>query len=73
MNKTLSIFALSLVLVSSVSACGWVTYEDIEGTRFYYNQFDILDGVEDSVLLMSREPHPQEVKMNVYIPMIYNG
>lgn len=70
------VFMLSLVallLMGNVSGCGWVTYEDIEGTRFYYDATDTLQGVHDSVLLMSRLPHAQEIKKNVYIPMIYNG
>lgn len=74
MMKTLLILSLaSVLLMSNVSACGWVTYEDIEGTRFYYDATDTLRGVQDSILLMSRLPHPQEIKKNVFIPMIYNG
>ena len=62
-----------LIMSPTISACGWFTYEDIPGTRSYYNIFDDLKGVEDSVLLVSRHPTIQEVEKNVYIPMIYQG
>lgn len=60
---------LGLLLVGSVGACGWFTYEDIEGTRSYYNAYDDLSGVEDSLLLVSRYPSRLETEKNVYIPM----
>lgn len=71
-NRLSTIVLLVLVLSVSVSACGWFTYEDIENTRSYYNVYDDLSGVEDSMLLMSRYPFTQETKKNVYIPMEEN-
>lgn len=64
---------LLLVLAPTVSACGWFTYEDIEDTRSYYNPFDKLEGIEDSILVISRYPTPYETKVNIYSPMSYNG
>lgn len=66
------VFLLVLTL-SSVSACGWFSYEDIEGTRAYYNAFDKLEGVEDSLLQISRLPSIYEEEVNVYVPMSSNG
>lgn len=68
MNKLYIVLLFSLLSVSTVSACGWFTYEDIEDTRAYYNIFDDLEGVEDSTLLMSRYPQSLEIKKNVFIP-----
>lgn len=60
-------------MIPNATACGWFTYEDIEDTRAYYNAYDVLDGVEDSLLLVSRYPYSLETKMNVYIPMNHYG
>lgn len=71
------LFALTLPIMSmfllapSVSACGWFSYEDIDGTRAYYNAFDKLEGVEDSLTKISRYPNAYETKLNVYSPMSY--
>lgn len=74
----LLLFVLLLVVgvifyAKNVSGCGWFTYEDAPETRAYYNGSDILVGIEDSTLQISRFPNPQEIKMNVFIPMNYNG
>lgn len=71
MNKKiiLTFLILGVFLILPISACGWFTYEDFPETRTYYNYQDILVGIEDSVLSMSRFPNQQEIKMNVYIPM----
>jgi len=69
--KTMLFLSATILLLNSVSACGWFTYEDIPDTRAYYNILDDLEGVQDSTLLISRYPTPQETKKNVYIPMNY--
>jgi len=69
----LALFFSFTVMISTATACGWFTYEDIKDTRAYYNAYDVLDGVEDSTLLVSRYPFELETKMNVYIPMSPNG
>ena len=62
-----------LILISSfsISACGWASFDDIKETKFYYDGYDKLKGIEDSILLMSRFPSEQEIESNVYIPMSY--
>jgi len=72
-KKLIILFTFLIIILPSVSSCGWFTYEDIPETRSYYNIFDELDGVEDGTLLMSRQPTIKEEEMNVYIPMNYNG
>ncbi len=78
MKNTMKVIILITILciafssISLVSSCGWFTYEDIEGTRSYYNVYDDLSGVEDSMLLVSRYPFTLETKKNVYIPMEEN-
>ena len=71
MSKVI-LFSSLLLLLSSVSACGWFTYEDIKGTRAWYSGYDKLSFIEDSVLQQTRFPTYQEKQMNVYIPMNYN-
>lgn len=73
MLKKLMFLVIVISLSSPVYACGWFTYEDIEDTRTYYNAYDELEGIEDGMLLISRSPSPSESKVNVYIPMNYNG
>lgn len=74
-QKIVIVVCLLLVVTSSVvSGCGWFLYEDFisednPNTRAYYNIFDDLSGVEDSILLISRLPNNLENKKNVYIPM----
>ncbi len=75
MNNNNKLIVMTLVILSlagSVYACGWFSYEDIEGTRSYYNIYDDLTGIEDSMLLISRYPFSVETKKNVYIPMEEN-
>lgn len=72
-NKLVLTLALGIILTANVSACGWFSYDDIKGTRAYYNAFDRLEYIEDSVLQMTRVPTPIEKQMNVYIPMNMGG
>lgn len=76
-NKMKVILILGLVfLLSFTSACGWFIYEDFIDddipTRAYYNIFDEIEGVEDGVLMISREPTLEEREKNVYVPSSFH-
>lgn len=41
--------------------------------KIYYDENELISGVEDETTLTSRYPHEEEVKLNSYIPSCLNG
>lgn len=66
-SKILLMALFGIIIYPSIaSACGWYSYEDIEGMRVYYNGYDRIEIIEDSKLQMTRFANTDEIRNNFY-------